>query len=221
MFDTSYLTPLVGAITTINCVTASSRNAVPSAPSLYILSTTNGFIKFGDGNVAAAIGTASAAAVGTLTSAGVFNNNDTVTIGTTVYTFKTALTPAAYEVLIGANQTASHQNLFDAINLTGTPGTQYGAATSKHPTVEATSATGTTTVLAAKTPGTGGNSIATTETGANISFGGGTLASGTNGVATSLPLAAFVPLVIRNPGYSFIAAIRSTADGVVTVQGLG
>lgn len=221
MFDTSYLTPLVGKIATINAVTASNRNSVPDAPHLYILSTTNAFLRFGDNSVAAAAGTASAPAVGTLTSAGVFQNNETVTIGTTVYTFKTALTPTVNEVLIGANQTASHQNLLDAINRTGTPGTQYAAATSKHPTVEATSATGTTTVLAAKTPGTAGNAIATTETGANISFGGGTLASGTDGVATSLPVAAFVPLVLKNPGYGFIAAIRSTADGVVTVQGLG
>lgn len=115
-------------------------------------------------------------ATGTLTSTGVnVSNNDTVTIDTKVYTFKTALTPAANEVLIGANAAASLQNLFDAINRTGTPGTQYGAATDRHTTVNATSNSATTVVVTARSPGISGALIATTETAVTLSWGAATL----------------------------------------------
>jgi hypothetical protein len=57
-------------------------------------------------------------------------NSETVTIGTQVYTFKTALsvTPTPYEVLING-ATASFDNLISAINGTAGAGTTYGAGT--------------------------------------------------------------------------------------------
>lgn len=63
------------------------------------------------------------------------NNNDTVTIDTVVYTFKTVLTAAARDVLIGGNATNAFRNLHHAINASGEPGTDYSAATTAHPTV--------------------------------------------------------------------------------------
>lgn len=118
----------------------------------------------------------------TLTSTGVFTDTQTVVVGGKTYTFQTTLTDVDGNVLIGADQTASHQNFYDAINLTGTAGTQYAASMTKNTMVTATAATGTTTVVAAKVPGAIGNPIATTETQTNASWGAATLAGGTGDI---------------------------------------
>lgn len=52
-------------------------------------------------------------------------DGDTVTINSVVFTFKTALTPTAGQVLIGGSADAARANLTAAINATGTPGTDY------------------------------------------------------------------------------------------------
>jgi hypothetical protein len=105
-------------------------------------------------------------------------NNDTVTIGTTVYTFKTTLTPADYEVLIGADSSASLTNLRNAINNSGgTPGTDY-VVPNAHPSVTASAIVGSVLPLVAITAGTTGNSIALAETSAQLSVGAATLLGG-------------------------------------------
>jgi hypothetical protein len=59
----------------------------------------------------------------------------------------------------------TQQNIIDAINLTGTPGTQYAASMTIHPTVSAATAWDSDDlVLTAKTAGAAGDLIATTET---------------------------------------------------------
>lgn len=123
---------------------------------------------------------ATEAAVGTLTFSAQPSDGDTVTIDSTVYTFKTTLTPTAFEVLRGASATASRDNLVDAINLTGSIGTDYAAGTTEHPTVSA-AASGSDLLATAETAGTAGNTIATTETSANLSWGGATLSGGRDG----------------------------------------
>jgi hypothetical protein len=96
------------------------------------------------------------AGVGTLTVDGIPTNNDTVTIGATVYTYKTA--PAAsYELALGADAEEAIDNLVEAIN-----GDLFG--TDAHPDVTAAKATAATMTVTAKVPGVAGNSIATTET---------------------------------------------------------
>lgn len=120
-------------------------------------------------------------ATATLTSSGVANNAETVTIGTTVYTLKTALSTGptvAYEVLIGANASATLDNLKSAINGTAGEGTTYSTGTVAHPDVLAGQKTATTVILHANLAGTAGNSIATTETMTNFAFGGGTMSGG-------------------------------------------
>lgn len=126
------------------------------------------------------------AATGTLTTSANPGNTETVTIGNKVYTFQTSLTNVDGNVFIGASEAASLQNLYDAINLTGTPGTQYATLMTKHDYVRATAVTTHTVVLKALLPGTQGNLITSTETLANGSFGGAVFASGTGSAHANL-----------------------------------
>jgi hypothetical protein len=116
-------------------------------------------------------------ATGTLTFAGNPANLDTVTIDAKVYTFQTVLTNVDGNILIGAAATDSRDNLMDAINLGGGSGTRYAAATTLHPTVSASKTAGNM-LATAKVIGAAGNSIATTKSAANLSWGGATLSGG-------------------------------------------
>lgn len=104
------------------------------------------------------------AATGVLTLAANPGNNETVTIDTKTYTFQTVLTDVDGNVLIGATASDSIDNLIAAITLGAGSGTLYAASTTLHPTATAAAGAGDTMDATAKTSGTGGNSIATTET---------------------------------------------------------
>jgi hypothetical protein len=97
---------------------------------------------------------------------------------TTDITAGTAVRFRDYDVLIGANQTASHLNLLRAVNNSGTPDTEYGTGTVIHPTINASSSSATTTKFRSKTPQTTPNTFASTETCTNASFGSGTFQRG-------------------------------------------
>jgi hypothetical protein len=81
----------------------------------------------------------------------------------------------AFDVDIGASASDSLDNLIAAITLTGTPGVDYHAATTLHPTVTATAGAGDTMDVAAKAGGTAGDSIVTTTTVTAALWGGATL----------------------------------------------
>lgn len=125
---------------------------------------------------------ACAFASGVLTASANFGNGETVTLDAKTYTFQTTLTNVDGNVQLGGSLTASLQNLHDAINLTGTPGTQYAALMTIHPTVECTASDATTLTAQAKLGGTQGNLIATTEGAANASWAASTLLGGTGDV---------------------------------------
>lgn len=130
------------------------------------------------------------AASGTLTSDNTnVADGETVTIGSTVYRFKDTML-AAYDVQIGADADASLLNLIKAINASGTAGTHYFAGTLIHPTVSAaTSVTAHAFAVTAKTKGTVGNSIASTETSGHLSWGAATLANGADTSASDFTTA--------------------------------
>lgn len=114
---------------------------------------------------------------GVLTLTGNAADGETVTIDGVVYTFRTALV-GAYDVLVGAAATNSIDNLIAAINAGAGAGTLYGTGTLVHPSVTASPGVGDTMDLVANTAGAAGNSIATTDTLANGSWGSGTLTGG-------------------------------------------
>lgn len=113
------------------------------------------------------------------------SDGDTVTIGSIVYTFKTTLTPSAYQVLINTTAAAALINLKKAINATGVANTDYGTGTLVHPTVSAGAIAATTLVVTALTKGTAGNSIATTETSSHLSWTSTVLAGGIAGTVSA------------------------------------
>lgn len=111
---------------------------------------------------------------------------ETVTIGTTVYTFRASLSTVAFEVLIGATIAETIRNLANAINLGPGEGIWYGSLTTIHPQVTATYTATTLTATDKMGIGASANTIATTETiadAANV-WAGATLTGGVNGTDT-------------------------------------
>lgn len=174
------------------------------------------------------------AASGTLTNDGVnVSNGDTVTIGAKVYTFQSSLTNVDGNVKIGASNTASMTNLFNAINGTGgSSGVDYAALTVAHTQVTATNPTGTTVVVTAIATGTGGNSIASTETSTHLAWGGANLAGGAvnnvdgnvkvgaNAAASVVDLIAAVNLS-AGAGTTYAVAMTAHPKAVVASSGAG
>lgn len=127
------------------------------------------------------------AALGHLQATGAIANNDTVTIDTVYYKWTNgsvdAGTPAGtlanpWLVALGGSAAEALTNLYHAINSDGTPGTTYSTVLVEHETVAGYNVTATDLYVAARTAGSAGDAIATTETGANIAWGGATLAGG-------------------------------------------
>lgn len=123
---------------------------------------------------------AAVAATGTFTSTGAFSDGETVTIGSQTYTFKSPFVNAANNIDASGTQAQTHENLRRAINGDGVAGVNYGTGTPVNADVTATDGA-TTNVLTAKKSGTFGNTVATTETCANASFGAATLTGGSGG----------------------------------------
>lgn len=108
-------------------------------------------------------------------------NNDTLTLGTQVYTFKTSLTGAADEIHIGSDTAETLRNIVYAVNASGgVEGTDWGTGTVANTDASAALANSLTEVIfTALTAGETGNSIAlTTSDPANIQLDTTTLVNG-------------------------------------------
>lgn len=139
-------------------------------------------------------------ATGVLNAAGVFTDGETVSINGKTYTMKATLSnPAqANEVLIGASAAASLDNLKLAINGGSTAyptaadasgmGSTWSTGTVRHDNVIATTNTNTDQTIEARDYGTAANSYATTETGANCSWGGSTMSGGVANVVNEVKI---------------------------------
>ena len=186
---------------------------------------------------------AAVAATGTLTLSGVAANNQTVTIGSRTYTLKTTLTASttANEVLIGANATATRDNLIAAINAGAGSGTAYGSQTAPHADVTAAAApSGTAVVVTARKPGTGAHSVTLTETMTNgawnyVFLSGGVGANTIIDAAQTAGLringrwevttygswesTLYLERLTASGGWEFVRSWRSNKDRNVAVQG--
>lgn len=102
------------------------------------------------------------AATNVLTLTGLPIANETVTIDDITYTF-VATPNAAYEVQIGADASATLDNLIAAMQAGAGAGTVYGTGTVAHPTVTVAAGAGDTMTLTANTPGASSSLIETSE----------------------------------------------------------
>ncbi len=120
-------------------------------------------------------------ATGTLTLTGQPLNTETVVIDGKTYTFQTALTDVDGNVLIGATASDSLDNLIAAVTLGTGSGTAYAASMTRHLSCTAAAGAGDTMDVAARVPGTAGNSFGTTQTLTNGTWANATLTGGTDG----------------------------------------
>jgi flagellar hook protein FlgE len=175
---------------------------------------------------AATASTAGTGATGTLTVTANATAGETVTIGGTTYTFETTLGSSPDEVQIDPTSAANTlTNLADAINGTGTAGTNYSTGTTANTSVTATAGTGTLTLTAAQS-GTAGDSIATTATWGT--FGGTTLSGGTAGsgsgtaatgtLTTTANATAGQTVTIGGTTYTFESTLDSSTPDEVQID---
>lgn len=124
--------------------------------------------------------TASVAATQTLTSSGVWSDEETVTIGSRTYTMQSPFVDAVDNIDASGSTAQTHENLRRAINGDGVAGTNYGTGTTVHADVTAAD-TATTNIITARAEGTAANLIATTQSSANALWGAATMTGGAGG----------------------------------------
>lgn len=144
----------------------------------------------------------------TITFSGQPTAADTVTVNGQVYTFRAALTGAANEVLIGANQAATQNNLIAAINTDAGAGATYGTGTAEHATAIARLNSSTIVGLAARTAGVGGNALTLAKSGANIAVSAANFAGGLDQVGAA-PIGVTTAPVKASATDQRVAAFRS------------
>ena len=142
-------------------------------------------------------------ATGTLTFTGQPLDTQTVVLDGDSFVFQTVLTDVDHNVLIGATVEESIDNLVAAINADPAgAGTQYAASGTANGDFVAAKGSPTTMVATAKSGGTSGNTLSTTETLTNASWGGASASGGVAGdiTADGTVLPAGAPVTIEIPG---------------------
>lgn len=139
-------------------------------------------------------------------------NNDTVTIGGRVYTFKTVLS-GTDAILIGPSAQSTLTNLLQSINGTGVVGTDYNTATINSTVKAVPSLNGNVLQLVSRLSGTQGN-VAITVSSANLTVNG--MANGKD--YASLLGQAFVPGVQKALG-DYVAVLVDAINGYSDTSG--
>lgn len=146
-------------------------------------------------------------------------DTQTVVIGGKTYTLQSSLTNVDGHVKIGASVTATLLNLLHAVNASGgTAGTDYAAATTANTSVDGVSSNATTLVVRAKTAGTAGNAIATTETADHYTWGAATLTGGED-AKTFDTVANAAVTALNAGGFGVTNAAYNASTNTLTVAG--
>ena len=147
-------------------------------------------------------------------------NTQTVTIQGKVYTFKTTITTADGDVLIGASTVTAIANLVKAINLTGVSGTDYGSGTLRHASVYAqVSTTNTSAMIITANEGVSASAVATTDTCTNGSWGAATLVADSSTLLARFRLAVLWHSTAAGDAYMALPVMRPAFDvGVWSAQ---
>ena len=116
----------------------------------------------------------------TLTGTNNPSAGETMTLGSRVYTFRASVATFAGvdNILIGAALTNTLDNIKAAINGASGEGSLYSYGTVRHQEIYASNKTATTVVFHARRGGADFNTLASTETLSNNSFGAATLSGG-------------------------------------------
>lgn len=131
------------------------------------------------------------------TSAATFTLGDRTYTATLELSETSGATAVADQILWVTSEAVFLDNTKKAINGSGIAGTDYSTGTLPHDDVVATTNTDTTQVFNARLLGTGGNSIATTETMANYAFTSTVMASGA-GAEGKVLLSTYTPAATHN-----------------------
>ena len=153
---------------------------------------------------------ASVRATGTVTTSSTgAGNNDTLTVGCVTYTFKTALTGAANEVVRTGTIDVDLTNLASAINASAGSGTTYGTGTVANPLVSAGSVVSHVLTFTAKSYlAANGNAIALSRSAANLAVSGALLTGGTNESVT-----------LNSQVFTFVEALDAATANEVLING--
>lgn len=158
-------------------------------------------------------------ATNTVSASGTPGDGNTVTVQGVVYTFKTALTGAAFEVHING-QDGSLTNLQSAINDSGgVEGTDYGTGTTANPHCTAGAVSSHAITLTAVYFGSGGNALTLSKVGTNLGVGGANFSGGSGEAANEIAIGASVSATATNltaalTGGSGVALLYSTGTSV-------
>jgi len=162
-------------------------------------------------------------AAGALTASGTISVADVVRIGDVYYSIETGSldtgTPAGtvgnpWKVLKGADNAATLQNLFYAINEEGTAGTTYSTDLVANPDITASTVTATVLSVRARTAGTAGNAFITTETSAGLLWGAGTLTGAGSPAIIAVPTPDNVGMISLGYIASYVICVPAQNAGV-------
>ncbi len=151
---------------------------------------------------------------------------DTVTVGSQTYSFVNTIgnpTGNQIQVLLGSTDSASLQNLADAINGGSGAGASYAYGSTATANTSATATTGQTAsgletlTLTATTKGAGGNSVISGSTGSANTFGAADLSGGASGQSNDLLTQsdAQSALTLINSAVATIAELRGNIGATV------